>query len=142
MVNVEVNGLGGVYDSLQQREKKLSGEMVKRAFQQGAETIARSVVQLAPKKTGYLANQVTVRARRVKDLARAEVAILKEYFPNTMPYGLVQNNGWYAGKRGGVNRKWIKGSGFFTQALLQNAESVPEAIVHKIKEEIEADGAL
>lgn len=135
MIVVTVEGLEGLRASLEQREKKLSGDMVKRAFATGAETIAATARATVPHKTGFLELNIEVKARRAKDLAVATVIIPKANFPR-FPYGLVQEKGWFAGK---LNRKWIKGSGFFSQALLQHAEDVPENIVNKIKAEIEAD---
>ena len=138
MVEIEVTGLEDLRASLAAREARITGNILKEAFREGANTLADTIRSLAPKKTGYMVNQLEVRATRRRDGATASVVFPTKSFPG-FPYANVQEKGWFAGSRKALNRKWVKGTGFMQKALLQHQQDVPEAIVERIKEAIEAD---
>jgi hypothetical protein len=138
VIKVEISGLADVAEWLKTKEAKVSGEILRQVFTEGANTIAQTERNLAPSASGFLRSAIEVRSSRRKDMASARIVIDEKKFPK-YPYARAVNAGHYAGRRGNLLRPWIQGRHFVEDAARQHYTDVPTTIVETLRQKIESE---
>jgi HK97 gp10 family phage protein len=137
MIRVQVDGVKQLCFAFD----KLSGdeqvEILRTAFEHGANTLAATATQLAPKRTGLLAAGIVVLCRKRGTNVVAKVQMGKGWFAGNTFYAGFQEFGWHTGKRRShpelmERRKWVQGKHFFANAVRQHYSDVPEKICKEI----------
>jgi hypothetical protein len=135
---ITIKGLSEVSGKLKRMEPKAAVRLIRKAFRRALVPVRNRTKELAPKKTGAMADAVKILAGRTSNgLVRQRVVIGKGAYRGDQFYGSMQELGWKQGARKlGDKRQHIEAKRFMREAYNQEGHAAMDHAEQYLWDEI------